>query len=138
MADTRQLIEGFFAALEGRDWAAFAEVSSGRGLRDPAKPGADTRARGLRSVNREFPGDWHHPYPCQAAPRLRQAAHNPTVVLVEGPDGVARFQWRVGDDLPEEAFVFFGVRDGLLASVTDFWPEPYDPPTGREHLTQRW
>jgi len=49
-----------------------------------------------------------------------------------------RFQWRVGDDLPEEAFVFFGVRDGLLASVTDFWPEPYDPPTGREHLTQRW
>ena len=22
--------------------------------------------------------------------------------------------------------------------VTDFWPEPYEPPPGREHLAERW
>jgi hypothetical protein len=22
--------------------------------------------------------------------------------------------------------------------VTDFWPEPYEPPPGREHLVERW
>jgi hypothetical protein len=27
---------------------------------------------------------------------------------------------------------------GLIARVTDFWPEPYDPPSGREHLVERW
>jgi len=90
MADTRQLIEGFFAALEGRDWAAFAEVLHPDVVYEI--PQSRERIRGREAYvqfNREFPGDWHHPYPCQAAPRLRQAAHNPTVVLVEGPDGVA-------------------------------------------------
>jgi len=24
------------------------------------------------------------------------------------------------------------------ARVTDFWPEPYEPPPGREHLVERW
>lgn len=32
---------------------------------------------------------------------------------------------------------FFTFADGLITSVTDFWPEPY-PPTGREHLVERW
>lgn len=35
----------------------------------------------------------------------------PTQILVDGDAGVARF---------------------------DFWPEPYDPPAGREHLVERW
>lgn len=28
--------------------------------------------------------------------------------------------------------------DGVITSVTDFWPEPYEPPTGREHLVERY
>jgi ketosteroid isomerase-like protein len=27
---------------------------------------------------------------------------------------------------------------GLIIRVTDFWPEPYQPPPGREHLAERW
>jgi hypothetical protein len=34
--------------------------------------------------------------------------------------------------------VFFPVSDRLVAAVTDFWPEPYEPPPGREHLVERW
>jgi hypothetical protein len=33
---------------------------------------------------------------------------------------------------------FFEIADGLIVRVTDFWPEPYEPPPGREHLAERW
>jgi hypothetical protein len=33
---------------------------------------------------------------------------------------------------------FFEFTDGLITRVTDFWPEPYEPPPGREHLVERW
>ena len=33
---------------------------------------------------------------------------------------------------------FFEITGGLIVRVTDFWPEPYEPPPGREHLTERW
>jgi hypothetical protein len=26
----------------------------------------------------------------------------------------------------------------LVTKITDFWPDPYEPPPGREHLTERW
>lgn len=122
--ETRQLIARFFATLEGRDWAGFAMVLHPDVVYEI--PQSRERIRGRDSYvqfNREFPGDWHL---------------TPTQILVDGDAAVGRFEWRVGEAPSEEAFVFFGVRDGLLASVTDFWPEPYDPPTGREHLTQRW
>ncbi|MBA3293438.1 MAG: nuclear transport factor 2 family protein [Geodermatophilaceae bacterium] len=124
MDETRQLIERFFAALESRDWARFAEVLHPDVVYEI--PQSRERIHGRDryvQFNREFPGDWHLA---------------PTSVLVEGAAGVGRFDWRLGQGRTEEAFAFFGVRERLLATVTDFWPEPYDPPTGREHLTQRW
>jgi len=36
----------------------------------------------------------------------------------------------------ETGIAFFTFQDGRITSVTDFWPEPYDPPPGREHLTE--
>ncbi|MDQ4037328.1 MAG: nuclear transport factor 2 family protein [Actinomycetota bacterium] len=124
MDRTRQLIERFFATLEGRDWAGFAEVLHPEVVYEI--PQSRERIRGRDryvQFNREFPGDWHV---------------QPSTILVDGADGVGRFQWRIAEAPSEEAFVFFGVRDGLLATVTDFWPEAYDPPPGREHLTERW
>jgi hypothetical protein len=50
---------------------------------------------------------------------------------------VVRFDWRVADE-GAEAMAFFTVADGLITHVTDFWPESYDPPPGREHLVERW
>jgi hypothetical protein len=32
--------------------------------------------------------------------------------------------------------VFLRIVDGLITHVTDFWPEPYEPPPGREHLVE--
>lgn len=124
MDDTRQLIERFFGNLESRDWVGFAEVLHPEVIYEI--PQSRERIRGRDryvQFNREFPGDWHL---------------STTQILADGDAGVARFDWTVGSDPVAEAFVFFGVRDGALATVTDFWPEPYEPPPGREHLTERW
>lgn len=124
MADTRQLIERFLSTLDTRDWAGFADVLHPDIVYDI--PQSRERIRGRDryvQFNREYPGDWHV---------------TPTQILVDGDAGVARFDWQVGAGPVEEAFVFFGVRDGSLATVTDFWPEPYDPPPGREHLVECW
>jgi hypothetical protein len=29
-------------------------------------------------------------------------------------------------------------EQGLISRIVDYWPEPYDPPPGREHLVERW
>ncbi len=124
MDETRQLIERFLASLESRDWDGFAEVLHPDVVYEI--PQSRERIRGRDryvQFNREYPGDWHV---------------TPTQILVDGAAGVARFNWRVGDSPAEEAFVFFGARKGLLACVTDYWPEAYDPPPGRAHLVERW
>lgn len=124
MNETRRLIERFFAALESRDWAGFADVLHPDVVYEI--PQSRERIRGRDryvQFNRDYPGDWH----------LR-----PTRTLVDGAAGVTRFEWQLGDSPVEEAFVFFEVHDGLLATVTDYWPEPYDPPSGRAHLTEMW
>jgi hypothetical protein len=32
---------------------------------------------------------------------------------------------------------FFELDGDLISRVTDFWPEPYEPPAGRDHLVER-
>jgi hypothetical protein len=45
---------------------------------------------------------------------------------------------RVGDDV-ETGIAFFTFDDGgRVAAIRDYWPEPYDPPAGREHLAERF
>jgi hypothetical protein len=119
----RELAERFIASLEARDWDAWA------GLLHPAVvyeiPQSRERIRGrdryLR-FNQEYPGDWH----------LR-----PKVVIADERHGVVWFEWLL-DGRADDAMVFFEFADGLIIRVTDFWPEPYEPPPGREHLVERW
>jgi len=47
------------------------------------------------------------------------------------------FRWTM-DRERSLAIVFFEFDDGRITKVTDFWPEPYEPPPGREHLVERW
>jgi hypothetical protein len=60
------------------------------------------------------------------------------VYVADHDRAIAWFRWRVGDEEEKDGFVVLGVRDGLIATVTDFWPEPYEPPASRAHLTERW
>jgi hypothetical protein len=119
----RELAERFIASLEARDWDVWA------GLLHPAVvyeiPQSRERIRGrdryLR-FNQEYPGDWH----------LR-----PKVTIADERHGVVWFEWLL-DGRTDDAMAFFEFADGLITRVTDFWPEPYEPPPGREHLVERW
>src|ERR1700743_2954452 len=123
MGGNRELAERFIATLEARDWGAWA------GLLHPGVvyeiPQSRERIRGrdryLR-FNQEYPGDWH----------LR-----PKVTLVDERPGAVGFEWSL-DGRTDDAMAFFEFADGLITRVTDFWPDPYEPPPGREHLTERW
>jgi ketosteroid isomerase-like protein len=118
-------VERFIDSLERRDWEAWVA------LLDPdvvyELPQSRERIRGRErylQFNQEFPGDWHL--------ELK-------VAIADDRNGVAWFWWRVGAQEPGEAMAFFEFGDeGLITAVTDFWPEPYDPPSGREHLVERW
>jgi len=59
-------------------------------------------------------------------------------MIADDDHAVIWFAARMGDGDEDDAIAFFGFRDGLIASVTDFWPVSYDPPPGREHLVERW
>jgi hypothetical protein len=96
---------------------------SRRGLRDPPDQGEDSGTNRYLRFNQEFPGDWHL--------TLR-------VAIADEESGVAWFIWEVDGSEPADAVAFFTFSDGLITSVTDFWPEPYEPPSGREHLVERW
>jgi ketosteroid isomerase-like protein len=121
---TRDLIQEFIATLEARDWDAW--VATMRPDVVYELPQSRERIRGrdrYLQFNQEFPGDWH----------IR-----PHVVVADDDHGSIWFKWRVGESVEDDAMVFFGFRDGLIATVTDFWPEAYEPPPGREHLVERW
>lgn len=123
MGGNRELAERFIASLEARDWDVWA------GLLHPAVvyeiPQSRERIRGrdryLR-FNQEYPGDWH----------LR-----PKVTIADERHGVVWFEWLL-DGRTDDAMAFFEFAGGLITRVTDFWPEPYEPPPGREHLVERW
>jgi hypothetical protein len=125
MAGTKSVVERFIDTLDRRDWEAWAALLHPDVVYE--LPQSSERIRGRErylQFNQEFPGDWHL--------ELK-------VAIADERYGVAWFLWRVGDAGPDDAMAFFTFADdGLVVAVTDFWPERYDPPHGREHLVQRW
>jgi hypothetical protein len=114
----------YWAALEARDWAAVEALLADDVVYE--LPQTRERIRGRDAYlrfNIEFPGDWH-------ARVLR--------VVGEGRHAATWVRVRVGAE-SQDALTFLALDDaGLIATVTDFWPEPYEPPPGREHLVERY
>lgn len=121
-APARTLVTAFADTLESRDWPAFRELLHPDVVYEI--PQTRERIRGREryvTFNAEFPGDWHI---------------EPVVVLGDEHDGALLFRWLL-DGESALAVAFFEIADGLITKVTDFWPDPYDPPPGREHLVER-
>lgn len=121
--DARALVIAFAEALERRDWDAFSALLAP----DVVYELPQTRERILGRelyvrFNAEYPGDWHV---------------HPQLVLGDDHDGCLLFRWTLHGETML-AVAFFEVREGVIAKVTDLWPEPYEPPPGRDHLVQRW
>lgn len=114
----------FWAALEARDWAAF-----GATVTDDIEavwPQSRERLTGREALVRfmaEFPGDWH-------------------LAVVEEHVDVGGAATRIAFTLDGETvtgLTFFRfAADGRIAGFTEWWPDPYEPPAGRDHLVQRY
>ncbi len=124
MTDARDAVSRFWSTCEARDWTAFGQLLADDVVYEA--PQTRERVRGREAYvrfNAEYPGDWR--------------------IVVEravGDDRHAatwiRFQV---DDKEQPGLCFFDLDErGLIAHLTDFWPEPYEPPPGREHLVERY
>ncbi|MFI8003658.1 nuclear transport factor 2 family protein [Streptomyces sp. NPDC086010] len=125
-AGLRAAVGAYWAAADARDWEAFAATLSADVVYDLPQ----TRERVLGRdkyvrFNREYPGDW----------RVRVER---IVADEDGRQAAARTCFTVaGGEIPAVHFFTFDAA-GRITEVTDFWPEPYEPPTGREHLVERY
>ncbi|MGC5331308.1 nuclear transport factor 2 family protein [Micromonospora sp. DT62] len=124
MTNAEAVVSAYWATLEARDWAAF-----GRLLADDVVyhlPQTRERVVGRESflrLNQEYPGSWHLTV-TRAIVSGRHAAVWITCVLA-------------GEEVPAVSFLDLD-EAGLVREVTEFWPEPYEPPPGREHLVVRY
>ncbi|WRZ91579.1 nuclear transport factor 2 family protein [Streptomyces sp. NBC_01007] len=124
MTDLRKTVESHWAAADAREWGAFADL-----LADDVVytlPQTRERISGREryvEFNREYPGDWHV--------RIER-------VLVEPGQAVTWTHFTVGLEEMHAITFFTADEEGRIATVTDFWPEPYEPPAGREHLSERY
>ena len=109
--------------LEERDWAGLAEVLHPDVVYEIPQTRERIHGRDRYvTFNAEYPGEWHI---------------EPHVVLGDDRNGSVLFLWTLGGE-SSLAIAFFEVDDGKITKITDFWPEPYEPPPGREHLVERW
>lgn len=136
-AALRGVVEAYWSSAEARDWAGFGETLAEDVVYElpQSRERIHGKERYLR-FNEEYPGDWHV--------RVERI-----VVDAEGRQAAARTGFTVTGDQPEEepkeapqemdAIHFFTFDEkGLITGVTDFWPESYEPPAGREHLVERY
>ncbi|MEV0491269.1 nuclear transport factor 2 family protein [Streptomyces atratus] len=125
-ADLRATVETYWTAAEARDWDTFATTLAEEVLYD--LPQTRERIRGKERYlrfNREYPGDWHVRVERIVADRAGEQVAVRTLFTV-GPEEMHAIHFFSGDD------------QGRIVEITDFWPEPYEPPAGREHLAERY
>ncbi len=124
MDQHRELVARFIETLDHRDWESWCALLVPDVVYEVPQTRERVRGRDryLR-FNQEYPGDW------------RLSARR---VIADESNGVAWFVSETPGEPTLEAVAFFTFEDGLISTVTDFWPEPYEPPPGREHLVERW
>jgi hypothetical protein len=121
----RGKVVAYIEALEARDWERVAALLAPGVVYE--LPQSRERINGREryvQFNKEYPGDWHL--------RVREAYGDET-------GGAVHLGWTVDGSEESGAVALFRFdADGLIDRVTDYWPEPYDPPPGREHLVERY
>ena len=123
MTSPHALVSAYWSAAEARDWEAFGRLPTDDVVYEA--PMSHERVSGkaayLRFNAEGFTGDWHL-----------------TVQRIAADEGTAT-SWIQMTDAGETypGLTFFDIADGLIARITDFWPQAYEPSASRAHLTER-
>lgn len=121
MVDTEMLGRRFLETMQARAWDDWAGLMTESVVYEMPQTGERITGRDrYLEFNRTYPGAW----------RL-----TPHVVVGNAERAVVWFRWSLDDEESGDAQVFLDFDDaGLITRVTDFWPEPYEPPARPEGL----
>ena len=123
--DATDVIAAFWKTVSARDWTAFGALLAADVVYE--LPQTRERVRGRDAYvrfNAEYPGEWDIT-PLRIVGGERQGASWIRFVVDGGPE--------------QTGISFFELDDaGLIVRISDFWPVPYEPPPGREHLVERY
>jgi len=121
---TREATRLYIDSAERRDWQRLSDLLTEDMVYE--MPQSRERIRGrsaFLTFNKEYPGDWHL--------QVRR-------IVADGRHAAAWIDGRVGTEHQDACVWLEFSDDGLISRIVDYWPEPYDPPPGREHLVERW
>lgn len=118
------IVRAYWDSANARDWERFGALLADDVVYE--LPQTRERVTGRDNYvrfNAEYPGDW----------RISLIR-----VIAESGQAVSWIDFLVGDEsMP--AVTFFDFDDSaLITRITDIWPQPYEPPAGREHLVARY
>jgi predicted ester cyclase len=125
MTGAHQTVAAYWAAAEARDWEAFGDLVAEHVIYEAPQSRERVRGRSayVRFNTEGFPGQWHLAVERIVAQGQRAASW-------------IRFSDENGT---QTGLCFFDLDgDGRIARITDFWPEPYEPPASRAHLVERY
>lgn len=119
MSNSRATALAYWRAAQARDGDAFDALLTDDVVYHLPQTGERIRGREKYvQFNREYPGQWS--------------------VAVGADDQAATWTTFTVNGEEQPALTFFDLDPaGRIAQVTDFWPEPYEAPPGREHLVER-
>lgn len=122
--DAREVVAAWWAAVDARDWEAAGALLADDVVYEVPQTGERVRGREANvRFNAEYPGAWRLEVTTLVAD-TRAAATTIRFTLPGEPDATG--------------IAFFALDDaGRIARITDWWPEPYEPPPGRAHLVER-
>jgi diamine N-acetyltransferase len=122
MTTTRSIIEAHWDAANRRDWKAFqALLHADLRYEVPQTREYVAGAPGYLDLFVTWPGDW------QADVRS---------IVCEGDRATSVIGFRTVDG-EATGITLFRVEDGRIREVTDYWPEPYEPPPRRSGYVKR-
>ena len=125
MTKAHEAVAAYWAAAEARDWDAFgALVAEDVLYRGPqAREQVRGREAYLRFNMEGFNYDWH----IKVQRIVGEGQHAASWLEFTDPEGT------------QPGLCFFELDgDGLIATITDFWPGPSELPASRAHLVERY
>ncbi|HLP02869.1 MAG TPA: nuclear transport factor 2 family protein [Opitutaceae bacterium] len=113
MQPTTRAIEEFWTLANARDWTRFAALlHPGLVYEIPQTREQARGAEAFLDVFRTWPGAWRVV---------------PTRIVGDARRAVSEIEFHDGAGVAT-GISFFEFSDGLICRITDFWPEPYEPP----------
>ena len=107
------LIHRHWVLANARDWDGFARLlHPGLVYEVPQTRERSVGAEGYLDLFRTWPQPWRA---------------NVQRLVADGRTAVCQIDFVAGDE-HMTGIGFFDVEEGLITRVTDWWPEPYDPP----------